>query len=45
MLSQPVMTTESLAEFFHRTELNEVEFAVILHLTPLLMRQCYMTVF
>lgn len=45
MLSQPVMNTESLAEFFHGTKLNEVEFAVILQLIPSLMCQLYMTFF
>lgn len=34
MLSQPVMTMESLAEFFCGTELNEFEFAVILQFIP-----------
>lgn len=44
MLPQPVTNTESLAEFFHRSELNEVEFAVILQLIPSLLCQHYMAV-
>lgn len=44
MLSQPVMTTESLAEFFRVTKLNEFEFAVILQLIPSMMCQHLVTV-
>lgn len=44
MLSQPMMTPESLAEFFCGTELNEFEFAGILQLTPSPMCQHLATV-
>lgn len=44
MLSQPMMTPESLAEFFCGTELNGFEFAGILQLIPSPMCQHLATV-